>query len=178
MKSDVKIIKLEQQTVNKALIANVGAKRKRGNEVSPSVPRVLLFPRFQAVAAIAEQSVAIFGQQLIPDPRSDIVLKKDGRSSTLGDIDNLLTGPSLHVHVERKRRLIRALDAPEVIGQMAATKAAYLLLQKHVVGDKVCAFKQVVFAESMESGAADQFLASGIYVLHHADMRLRAPFSK
>jgi len=93
----------------------------------------------------------------------------------LGDIDTLLTGPSLHVHVERKRQVISASEASGVISQMKETEKSYKLLCHHRVGNTVCDFKQVIYAESMEPGAQSQFLEQGIYVLSRADMVLQSP---
>jgi hypothetical protein len=125
--------------------------------------------------AIVKQSRTVFGQQLSADPCDDIKLKSSGSSEVLGDIDTLLTGPSLHVHVERKRRIISAADAAGVVYQMKQTELAYKFLRRHIVGDTCCRFKQVVFAESMEPGASSQFLEAGIYVLTFTDMLLQSP---
>ena len=129
----------------------------------------------QVKCAIAKQSMLVFGEQLTPDPRDDIELKATGSSNIMGDIDTLLTGPTLHVHVERKRRLIHDADAPGVIYLMKRTELAYKFLRRHIVGGVTCRFKQVVFAESMEPGALAQFLQEGIYVLSFGDMLLQAP---
>lgn len=96
--------------------------------------------------SIAAQSLLVFGQQLMPDPRSDIKLIANRAT----DIDTLLTGPSLHVHVERKRKVISESEVSGVILQMMETEKSYKLLRHHIVGDTVCDFKQVIYAESME----------------------------
>ena len=65
----------------------------------------------------------MFGEDLVVHSRSDIKLKGEAGSS-LGDVDTLLCGKTVHVLVERKART-GAVSAPGYIEQIKRTREAY-----------------------------------------------------
>jgi hypothetical protein len=118
----------------------------------------------QAEAAVAEQSMKVFGVQLTPHAKRDQVLK-DGRGKKLGHIDSLFTGDGLHVLMERKTRITSFGQALEVAGQIISTADAYKAQGKHIVAGKECRLASMVFADFIDSAAQKKFLEEGIYVL-------------
>jgi hypothetical protein len=117
----------------------------------------------------------VFGEDLSADPRNGIPLLEKGR--VRGGVHCLFTGPTLHVLLERRRRLGDAYGAAaSVIAQVAATRKAYIGLGLHALGGRAaCRVESMVFAEAMSAAAEARFLGAGIYVLRPADMTVRAP---
>ena len=122
--------------------------------------------------AVVAASAAVLGEALTADARNDILLKWEGEA--LGDVDCLFTGPTLHLLLERKRRL--SGSASLVIKQLAVTSDAYARLGLSVGPDgRARRVECMVFAEAMDAAAQDELLAAGIYVLRREDMRVLAP---
>ena len=124
-----------------------------------------------AKRAVESASRVVFGEALSADPRNDILLK--GQGVLLGDVDCLFTGPTLHLLLERKRRLGK--DTRAVITQVANTRKAYMDLSMHEVGEVECRVVSMVCAEALSAQAQQDLLQAGIYVLHPADMRIHSP---
>jgi hypothetical protein len=126
--------------------------------------------------AVECASLAVFGEALVADPRTDIRLRAGPRTPVLGDVDCLFTGPTLHLLLERKRRLGEEHGAADsVIAQVKTTRDAYRNLRLHVVQGTPCRVASMVFAEALDVAAQQAFLKEGIYVLCQADMLVRAP---
>jgi hypothetical protein len=124
----------------------------------------------RAVVAASEQ---VFGEALAADARNDILLKWEGKA--LGDVDCLFKGPTLHLLLERKRRL-RESDVSLLLKQLAVTKEAYVRLGHNLVrGRAACRVECMVFAEAMDSVAQEELLGAGVYVLRGEGMRVIAP---
>jgi hypothetical protein len=126
--------------------------------------------------AVEGASLAVFGEALVADPRNDIRLRGGPRAPVLGDVDCLFTGPTLHLLLERKRRLGEEHGAAaSAIAQIKTTRDAYRNLRLHVVQGAPCRVASMVFAEALDAAAQQAFLGEGIYVLCQADMLVHAP---
>ena len=124
--------------------------------------------------AVVAASAAVFGEALAADPRSDILLKWEGK--VLGDVDCLFRGPTLHLLLECRRR-VKASDVSLLLKQLAVTKEAYVRLGHSLVRGReaACRVECMVFAEAMDSAAQEALLGAGVYVLRKEGMRVIAP---
>ncbi len=125
-----------------------------------------------AKRAVVEASLRVFGEALTADVRNDIPLKWEG--VVLGDVDSLFKGPTLHVLLERKRRL-GDMGCAAVIYQMNRTRKAYSLLELDVVDKQQCRVKSMLYAEALGAQAQQELLKAGIYVLSGETMAILTP---
>ena len=127
-----------------------------------------------AKRAVVEASLSVFGEPLTAEVRNDIPLRFEGE--LLGDVDSLFRGPTLHLLLERKRRLGDGGGAANfVISQMNSTRLAYSRAGLDVVDKCKCRVKSMVYAEAMGAQAQQEFLAAGIYVLCGETMAILIP---
>ena len=124
--------------------------------------------------AVVAASASTFGEVLTADVRNDIALRCEGE--LLGDVDCLFRGPTLHLLLERKRRLGNTGGAAaQVIAQMNATRQAYLRVGLDVAGGRKCRVESMLFAEALGDQAQQELLQAGVYVLCPVDMRILSP---
>ncbi len=128
-----------------------------------------------AKCAVEAASLALFGEALTADADNDIPLRDGGR--LVGDLDCLFTGPSVHLLMERKRRVAGGAhgSASSAIAQVRATRLAYTRLGRHMVGGRACRVESMAFVEALDAAAQSEFLAAGIYVMSLADMVIHSP---
>lgn len=124
--------------------------------------------------AVVEASLSVFGEALSADVRNDIQLKFE--EDLLGDVDCLFKGPTVHVLLERKRRLgDTGGDAALAISQVKTTRLAYSKVGLDVVDGRKCRVKSMVYAEAMGAQAQQELLKAGIYVLSGETMAILSP---
>jgi hypothetical protein len=94
----------------------------------------------------------------------------------MGDVDNLFTGPTLHLLLERKRRLGDAGNAAaQAIAQINFTREAYSSVGLDVVDGRKCRVKSMLYAEALGAQAQEELLKAGIYVLSGETMAILSP---